>query len=75
MNNNSFLGPLVNVTFEKRIPGSGFLGTFLTADKIFNVTIPMKATMQYFPVVLFMLYKVALWKKFLTASIYVKATV
>ena len=35
----------------------------------------MKATMHYFPVVLFMLYKVALWKKFLTSSIYVKATV
>ena len=35
----------------------------------------MKATMQYFPVLLFMLYNVALWKKFLTASIYVKATV
>ena len=35
----------------------------------------MEATMQYFSVVLFMLCKVALWKKFLTASIYVKATV
>ena len=34
VNNNSFLGLLGNVTFEKWIPGPEFLRTFLTADKI-----------------------------------------